>query len=233
MRIEECIQVLVRRGYIIERGNVPDQWLVFAPDDPREIANGGDPDFFDTPRLIRLVEQYLIELADGDCTYHPYIAHRGASAIDCDNDTTLREAFGMDSAYSRADPSQRLISMDDWLRKHRGEIPVCPVCHQDLNEVGDLSTNVKTHFSHFPRANCPTMASAGKAYEIFERVPKGSDSDARAAKQYVLDHFEEIYEKARSICPELTRLEFLPLIAEATRRQVWKFKNFDPCLGMV
>ena len=47
----------------------------------------------------------------------------------------------------------------------------------------------------------------------------------------MLDHFEEIYEKARSICPELTRLEFLPLIAEATRRQVWKFKNFDPCLA--
>lgn len=64
MDIKECIAILVARGHIVEpddRLGHEDCWLVFSPDDPREVENGGWPNFFNTAGLLQWVERYFLD----------------------------------------------------------------------------------------------------------------------------------------------------------------------------
>lgn len=61
MDIHECIAILVAQGAVVEPDDRPGHegsWLVFYPDCPEEIENGGCPDFFTTPSIIQWVERY-------------------------------------------------------------------------------------------------------------------------------------------------------------------------------
>lgn len=133
----------------------------------------------------------------------------------------------MRKAARRGDPSKKLISIGDWLVHHRSDTPYCVVCAQDLRIDGELSKKVVTHFSHPKGANCPTTAKTSRAYEIFKNTERVSAAEARKIKQYALDNIESIYERSRDICPDLTWLEFLPLLEKATKLNVWAFKDFD------
>lgn len=133
----------------------------------------------------------------------------------------------MRKAARRGDPTKKLIPIADWLVKHRRDTPYCVICGHDLRIDGELSKKVVTHFSHSIGANCPTTAKAGKPYDMFKDTERVSSAEARKVKQYALDNIESIYERCRSLCPDLTWLEFFPLLERATELNAWAFKDFD------
>lgn len=134
----------------------------------------------------------------------------------------------MHEAARRGDPTKRLIPMDEWLVHHRSATPYCRVCGSDLSLSGERSTKVVTHFVHAQGANCPLSQAGGRAFERFHDTERASESEARAIKQYTLDHIESIYERARALCPGLSWNEFLPLLTKADEYRLWALKGLNP-----
>jgi hypothetical protein len=228
MELHECISVLEKRGMLVERDAAQSRWLVFSTNDPEEIQNGGWPDFFDDLNLIRMVETFLVELPLGDCAHHPYLSSGTLPLIDSQNET---QEVVMYHAYRQGDSTRQRVSISDWLVQHLHAVPMCPLCDQQMHLVGAKSTNVRTHFSHFPGAKCPTMATTGAQYRDLVAASRGTDAEATQARQFVLDRLDAIYEGARALCPELLWKEFLPLLDTATQERVWHLKDFDPHLA--
>lgn len=64
MNIDQCIAILISKGYRVEIDTRPhhaDCWLVFGPFPltHEEIENGGVPNFFDSPKLIEWADRYF------------------------------------------------------------------------------------------------------------------------------------------------------------------------------
>ncbi len=130
----------------------------------------------------------------------------------------------MNEAYHSSDTSRKLIKMSDWLRDHGPEVDgCCGVCHDTLS-IRASRTHRRTHFAHKKGASCPTIAKNHKPYEIFKSVPR-DPLIGSAARKYVLENLEKIYEKIRKYVKGLSWNEFLDLLGMANKLDVWSLKD--------
>jgi hypothetical protein len=136
-------------------------------------------------------------------------------------DCTMRKAI------KKGDLNRTPISIGRWSTHNRGDIPLCPICDNEVSIRGGETLKRRKHFVHGPKTGCPVVKAGRKPYEIFKTTKRVSAAEAKIVKQYALDHIESIYERAKSICPHLLWTEFLPLIEKATQLRCWAFKDFD------
>ncbi|MBN8224280.1 MAG: hypothetical protein J0L89_05625 [Xanthomonadales bacterium] len=128
----------------------------------------------------------------------------------------------------RSGSSAPLIRIEDWLIHNRNNKATCPVCGEEVLVRGALSTQVTPHFAHHRGSNCPTLPENSKPFDIFTRVARGSQDDARRLKEYTFQHLESIYERCRHLCPGLTWKELLALLERANDHDIWSFRGFNP-----
>lgn len=134
----------------------------------------------------------------------------------------------MKKALLKGDATRTPRRIDEWLAGKVSGDAVCPMCRNVLGKRATLTPGRSAHFAHEPGTACPTVNAAHKPYAIFAKVERTTPEEARRVKEYALAHVESIYERARAICPDLTWLEFLPLLVKATELNVWAFKDLDP-----
>lgn len=227
MELDRCLAVLERRGLVVVSNGVPDHWLVYQVDNPYEIENGGWPDTFKTVDLIEMVEAYLLALPEGDCPFHPYLSVRAREELDLSSSVT--EQTTMQHAYDAQDPTKAVVDVGDWLIKKPKGPPMCPVCHQSMHLYGANSPSTKARFDHDNGNTClaPARTPPFSQLAVTPRDPR----NAAAARSFVFDHLNLIYDTCRRMCPGLLWSEFLPLLDEANKNRIWDLKNFDPALS--
>ncbi|MCC5095362.1 MULTISPECIES: hypothetical protein [Xanthomonas] len=133
----------------------------------------------------------------------------------------------MKKAVLKSDPAKRLIPIKEWLVKHHGQTPSCPICNCNLRVDAQLSKTVGTYFSHPQGSGCPTTPTSGAAFRYLQGIPRGTAAEAASVRQYALDNLESIYYRAKEICPELKWTEFLPLLDKARELDAWSLQAFD------
>lgn len=104
--------------------------------------------------------------------------------------------------------------------------PHCPVCHNDMiARAGQVQDN--GHFAHEQNVACPTKNPAARPYLGLTRVPINSII-VQTNKNFVENNLEAIFTRISEIAPFLELKEFVEILKEARRLNVYKYANLIP-----
>lgn len=88
-------------------------------------------------------------------------------------------------------------------------------------------TKADQHFYHIDDHFCPTKSPAARPY--LNKPPRAPDTAAVAAnRDWVANHLEHVYSKLHEIVPCLDFKEFIAMLTEAARLNVYGYANYRP-----
>jgi hypothetical protein len=104
----------------------------------------------------------------------------------------------------------------------------CPVCNRNMKiRAGHQKDD--GHFYHNDSLFCPTKKPSARPY--LGLTPTTPDANAMIVnKQFVIDNLERIWKRLNSIIPFLDINEFIKILAEARRLNIYGYSNLNPRL---
>lgn len=102
----------------------------------------------------------------------------------------------------------------------------CPVCKEAMkNRAG--GTKADDHFYHIADEFCPTKSPAARPY--LNKPPRNPNQLAVAVnRQFVAEHLEFVYAKMHDLVPRLDFTEFIELLKEAKRLNIYGYAGMVP-----
>jgi len=102
----------------------------------------------------------------------------------------------------------------------------CPVCHNDLNaRAGQKQDN--GHFAHQTNDVCPTKEPAARPYLGLTEFPVDA-TIVNANKDFTKNNIEAIFSEISNIAIYLDLKEFISILKEAKRLNIYKYVNLVP-----
>lgn len=102
----------------------------------------------------------------------------------------------------------------------------CPVCDKSMR-LRAGQTKDDQHFYHITDKFCSTKSPAGRPY--LNRPPYHLDEVAIAVNRaWVAAHIEHIYSRLHAIIPCLDFKEFIKMLKEGARLNIYGYANFQP-----
>ncbi|MGE4419065.1 MAG: hypothetical protein AB7D38_04460 [Sulfurimonas sp.] len=102
----------------------------------------------------------------------------------------------------------------------------CPVCNRNMKVRGGQKKD-DGHFYHNDSLFCPTKKPSARPY--LGLTPTVPDINAmKINKQFVIDNLEKIWKKLNSIIPFLHINEFIEILKEAKKLNVYGYSNLNP-----
>ena len=99
----------------------------------------------------------------------------------------------------------------------------CPVCKRRM-KVRAGQTKADGHFYHDDSLFCPTKDPAKRPYlNLKPRLP--NEAAIRANRLFVENNIEQIYSRVKAVTPYLDFKEFIEILAEAKRLNVYGYAN--------
>lgn len=131
----------------------------------------------------------------------------------------------------------RLISVAEY-REEFGNKPLkqadnrprafCPFCPAKLGDCAGRTAESIGHFAHSKNSGyCPSKNKAAEPFLILPPVDPDPNNSVRL-RRFVRDAWYWIYWKVRDLVPYFSVGEFVELIREATRYQIWAYRHFEP-----
>lgn len=127
-------------------------------------------------------------------------------------------------AYNPNEMSKKVIHIDEWVVKYGPSVDgCCRICNTAVFVKADKSQK-QTHFAHYPNSKCPTVVENHKPYEALSKLPRDQSLSA-AAKSWVMNNIDGIYQKIKGFVPALTWKELHELLEIAKREDIWSLKD--------
>lgn len=134
--------------------------------------------------------------------------------------------MGLKFAYDAVDPQCTPITLKDWLAHHRGAMPKCLICHEDLKIGAPRSQTISTYFSHKQNSLCPTVSNSPPSSSIGRAttVPGA----ASAAKAHARKHLMGVYMSMRMRVPIMRWRDVEDACVRAKQLGVWNLVGLTP-----
>jgi hypothetical protein len=127
-------------------------------------------------------------------------------------------------AYHPKDKLKAVLHIDDWVVEHGPSVDGnCRICNTAVFVKADKSQK-QTHFAHYPKSGCPTVVENHKPYESFRDLPR-DHSLSKAAKDWVFENIDGIYQKLKYFVPALSWKEFHGLLEVGNKEDIWSLKD--------
>lgn len=132
----------------------------------------------------------------------------------------------MDKAINPNDG--QVYDINTWLKEFSSDKKgICMVCGTDMKVRAENTPARTTHFWHVEEnCNCPTILKNKVPYSDLEPTEL-DEENAQLVKKQFSEQFYQIYMKCDYLCDGITFPEFKELIAKATDKRVWYYKDLS------